>query len=379
VNGGWAVAEEYIRRIEKDHARFREIVRGKVREDLRKYISRGELIGKAGKDVVSIPVPQIELPRFQLSGRGEGGVGQGDGKEGEALGVDAGEGEGRGGAGDQPGEHILEVEFTIEELAEILGEELGLPRIKPKGSDQILTRKVRFTGIYRVGPRSLRHFRRTYKQALKRTVASGLYDPENPVVIPLQEDFRYRSWKEAPAPQAKAVVIYMMDVSGSMGDEQKEIVRITCFWLDTWLRAHYKNISCRYITHDATAREVDKDTFFRTKEAGGTMISSAYKLCAEMIEKEYSPAEWNIYAFHFSDGDNWSSDDSLLAIDIVKKSLLPALNQFAYGQVKSPYGSGQFLRDLRDNLGDEEAVVTTEIDGKEQILDAIKVFLQKGR
>jgi sporulation protein YhbH len=371
--------DEFIRRIEKDHARFRQIVRGKVREDLRKYISRGELIGKEGKDVVSIPVPQIELPKFHLAGRGEGGVGQGEGEEGDALGVDAQRWDGGGGAGDQPGEHILEVEFTIEELAEILGEELGLPRIKPKGADQILTRKVKFTGIYRVGPQSLRHFRRTYKQALKRTISSGLYNPEDPVVVPVREDFRYRSWKEAPMPQSKAVVIYMMDVSGSMGDEQKELVRITCFWLDTWLRAHYKNISSRYITHDASAREVDRDTFFRTKEAGGTMISSAYKLCAEMIEKEYSPLEWNIYAFHFSDGDNWSSDDSLLAIEVVKKRLLPAVNQFAYGQVKSPYGSGQFLKDLTEHLGNEEAVVATEIDGREKILDAIKVFLQKGR
>jgi uncharacterized sporulation protein YeaH/YhbH (DUF444 family) len=71
----------------------------------------------------------------------------------------------------------------------------------------------------------------------------------------------------------------MMDVSGSMGDEQKEIVRTTSFWIDTWIRAHYKGVQTRYIIHDAVAQEVDRETFFHTRESGGTVISSAYELC----------------------------------------------------------------------------------------------------
>lgn len=369
--------ETIIRKIEKDHARFREVVHGKVREDLRKYISRGELIGKKGDQVVSIPLPQIELPRFRLGRLDTAGVGQGDGEEGDVLGAEGGEGAGR--AGDQPADHVLEVEFTIEELAQILGEELGLPRIKPKGTDRLETRKIRFTGIHKVGPQSLRHFRRTFKQALKRTIASGLYDPDDPLVIPVRDDFRYRSWKEEPLPQAKAVAIYMLDVSGSMGDEQKEIVRIVSFWIDTWLRANYKNIFCRYITHDAQAREVDRDTFFHTREAGGTMISSAYKLCAELIEKEYPESDWNIYPFHFSDGDNWSPDDTREAIEVLRNRIIPRVNQFAYGQVRSPYGSGQFLRDLSAAFPEEEVIVTAEIANRDAILDAIRAFLKAGR
>ena len=57
----------------------------------------------------------------------------------------------------------------------------------------------------------------------------------------------------------------------------------------------------------------DRDTFFRTRESGGTMISSAYKLCAKMIENDFPPSEWNIYPFHFSDGDNWWVDDTCCA------------------------------------------------------------------
>jgi uncharacterized sporulation protein YeaH/YhbH (DUF444 family) len=102
------------------------------------------------------------------------------------------------------------------------------------------------------------------------------------------------------------------------------------------------------------AREVDRDTFFRTRESGGTMISSAYKLCARMIEA-ISPSEWNIYPFHFSDGDNWSVDDTVLCIEILKKEILPKVNLFCYGQVESPYGSGQFLKDLDDHFDEATA------------------------
>ena len=102
----------------------------------------------------------------------------------------------------------------------------------------------------------------------------------------------------------------MMDVSGSMGDEQKEIVRIESFWIDTWLRSQYKGIESRYIIHDASRRRSIATRSSSTRESGGTMISSAYKLCAKIIDDEYPPDEWNIYPFHFSDGDNWSVDDT---------------------------------------------------------------------
>jgi uncharacterized sporulation protein YeaH/YhbH (DUF444 family) len=171
----------------------------------------------------------------------------------------------------------------------------------------------------------------------------------------------------------------MMDVSGSMGDEQKEIVRIESFWIDTWLRSQYEGIESRYIIHDAMAKEVDRDTFFRTRESGGTMISSAYKLCARIIEDEYPAAEWNIYPFHFSDGDNWSVDDTQSCVEILRDKLLPVANLFCYGQVESPYGSGQFIKDLHEHFGDEERVVTSEIKNKDAIMDSIRDFLGKGK
>jgi uncharacterized protein len=267
----------------------------------------------------------------------------------------------------------------MEELAEILGEELALPRIEPRGKKNIVTTKDKYTGIRQAGPESLRHFKRTYKQALRRQIASGSYNYKRPVIVPVREDRRYRTWKQVPLPETNAVVLYMMDVSGSMGDEQKEIVRIESFWIDTWLRKHYKGLETRYIIHDAVAREVDRDTFFHTRESGGTMISSAYKLALELIETDYAPSSWNIYPFHFSDGDNWSADDTRLCVEILQSRILPAVNLFCYGQVESPYGSGQFIKDLKESVGSRENVSLSEIADKDAIYPSIKAFLGTGK
>lgn len=370
-------------RIKQDYRRFRQIVRGKIRRNLKQYISNGQLIGKQGKDKVTIPLPQIELPRFKFSQQSGGGVGQGDGKPGDSLGSGDGEpGAGQGEAGEGEGDKALEVDVTLDELAKILGDELQLPRIEPRGQKQVVTERDRYSGIRPVGPNSLRHFKRTFKQALKRQIATGEFNPKNPVVLPIRDDMRYRSWTTTSSPEANAVVIYMMDVSGSMGEEQKEIVRIESFWINTWLKSQYKGIETRYIIHDATAKEVDEHTFFHTRESGGTMISSAYRLCAKIIEDDYPSSDWNIYPFHFSDGDNWSVDDTSHCITLMRDHLIPKANQFSYGQVESPYGSGQFIKDLRDNFdlgGDDASLVVSEIKDRDAITDSIKEFLGAGR
>lgn len=366
-----------VLQIEEDHNRFRKIVKGKIKQNLRKYMSQGEMVGKKGKHLVSIPIPQIDLPRFRYGDPEEGGVGRGDGQEGDAI--DNGDESGKGSAGNMPGQHLREVEISIEELAEIMGEELELPKIEPKGKSEIVSERDKYSGIRRTGPDSLRHFKRTYRQALKRQVTSREYDLEKPVVIPIKEDTYYRSWKSQQEKKSNAVIIYMMDVSGSMGEEQKDIVRIETFWIDTWLRAHYSGMRTRYIIHDAQAAEVDRETFFTTKESGGTMISTAYELCANIIEKEYPADEWNIYPFHFSDGDNWSADDNTRCFEILGERIFPVSNVFCYGQVESMYGSGKFLNVLEDHFADNDDLITSTIENRESIYDSIKTFLGKGR
>ncbi len=365
-----------IRKIEQDQSRYREIVRGRIKRDLKKYMTSDELIGRRGKHTVSIPVPQIQLPKFRYGPNPKSGVGQGKGDKGQPI---DGAGEGESGAGEDPGQHVLEVEIELAELAKILGDELHLPYIRPKGKRSTQAQAGTYTGISNVGPESLRHFKRTYKSALRRALATGSYDPNNPVIVPFPEDRRYRIWKKREKPESSAVVIYMMDVSGSMGREQKDIVRIEAFWIDTWLRSQYKNLEVRYIVHDAVAHEVDQHTFFHLRESGGTKISSAYELCLKMIDSKFSPDEWNIYPFHFSDGDNWSARDTDRCVSLLKDRLVPRVNQFAYGQVKSAYGSGQFKKDLDVAFPESEIVVTSDIPDREAIVESIKTFLGKGR
>jgi uncharacterized sporulation protein YeaH/YhbH (DUF444 family) len=366
-----------VSKIEQDHQRFRQIVRGKIRKDLRKFLSRGELIGREGRKFVSIPVHDIDIPTFRY-GDNAGGVGMGEGGEGDSAG-------GKNQGGEQEGKHILEVDVSLEELADILAEELELPRIQPRGAHRITTIRDKYSGIRPIGPASLRHFKRTYREALKRQMAMGLYDPMNPIIVPIRHDLRYRSWNEVKKPQSNAAIVYMMDVSGSMGDEQKELVRLEAFWIDTWLRRNYEGIESRYIVHDVRAGEVDKKTFFSVREDGGTRISSAFQACHELLEQHYDPSEWNIYLFHFSDGDNSSEADNRLCVKILDQHLIPKSNLFGYCQVTSAYGSGSFLNVLREafprGLADQDGprIVTTKVDGRDDILDSLRQFFKAGR
>ncbi|MEZ6004578.1 MAG: DUF444 family protein [Planctomycetota bacterium] len=362
-----------------DRARFRDIVRGKLREDLRKYLSSSELIGRQAGRMISIPVPQIELPRLRFGsaedGPGQGGAGGGNPGSGDGPGQAAGP----GGSGDQPGAHALEVEVEIDELAELLGSELGLPRIEPRGRKQLLVEGGRYTGVRPEGPGSLRLFRRTFRKALERTVSTGEWNPDDPMVVPIPADERFRAKRSHPKPQSAAVLIHMMDVSGSMGREQKDMVRIQAFWIDTWLRSQYESIDVVYIVHDAEAKEVDQETFFRLRESGGTKISSAYALCRDLIRERYPAAHYNIYPFHYSDGDNWSARDTKECTRMLESEILPMVNQFAYSQVKSVYGSGQFKLDLDAHFGMHDVLVTAAVEDRSGVAGAIQKFLQRGR
>jgi hypothetical protein len=362
-----------VLRIEKDHQRFRQIVKGKIRDDLRKFLTRGELIGKEGKNLISIPIRGIDLPHFRYGDNSDSGVGQGEGEPGQQV-----EG-GAGVGGEQPGQHLLEVEVSLNELADILGEELQLPRIEPKGKHSITSTKDKYSSIRQTGPESLRHFKRTFRRALRRMIMTGAYDPDRPAIVFERRDKVYRSWKPVKLPQSNAVIVYMMDVSGSMGHEQKELVRLEAFWIDTWLRRNYDGIESRYIVHDVNAKEVDRETFFHLREDGGTKISSAFKVCRDLLERHYDPNEWNTYLFHFSDGDNSSESDSRECCRILREHLLPRSNQFGYCQVASAYGSGNFINVLRDQLGDAENMVTSRVNTKDDIYDSIKAFFATGR
>jgi uncharacterized sporulation protein YeaH/YhbH (DUF444 family) len=354
-------------RIQTDVNRFKQIVRGRVREELRKHLGRQDMVGKQGKQVVSIPIPHLEMPHFVHDPGGKGvGQGEGDGGDGRK-------------AGNEPGKHMLEAEFSVEELAQLLGEALELPRIQPRGSDEMETQSRHYTGVAPVGPESLRHFKRSYRRALKRMIASGIYDPERPRVALVRADRVYRTWKTKSTPRTNAVIIYVMDVSGSMGADQKELVRIESFWLDAWIRSHYPGLKTVYIVHDAAAKEVDRDTFFRIRESGGTVISSAYELTRSIMAERFPSHDWNLYLFHFTDGENYSRQDTEKCLSMLGEELLPQLNLFGYGQVESYGTSGDFYDALQGRFPDDERVALSRVPNRNAIVDSIKTFLGRGK
>ena len=368
-------------KIQRDNGRFQKYVRGKIKTNLGKIISHGEMIGKKGKDLISIPLPQMDLPGFRYGQKKSGGVGMGDGNVGQPLGPI---GQGGNGAGGGSGEHILEVEMTYDEFAEIIGEVLKLPYLQPKEQGQIQEYKNKYTGIRITGPESLRHNKRTFKRALKRAIAEGAYDPNNPQIIPIKEDKRYKAGKPTPNPQILAVIIHMMDVSGSITKEMKEIIQTENWIIDLWIKKHYKNVESVYIIHDDVAQEVDAHTFYHTTTNGGTKISSAIALTNKIIAARYNPNLWNIYGIYRGDGDNIGEVNNIPVQEI--KELLPKVNLFSYGEVGperitySGYmGMGvkakTFYDDIENNFKDEIKkgnVRLTRTPNKEKILDSVR-------
>ena len=373
--------------IDRDLARAREILKGKVRKDLKKFITHGEMVGRQGRRLVTIPVPSINEPRFRHGNNGRKGVSQGEGEVGQPIGTGGNQGDGEGQAGSEPGSgHTRDVEVSLEELADMLAEELKLPRLKPR-SGEIVEIKNTYKGLKPFGISGLMSRRKTMREAILRSLSvldiDDLLDfdfdlADNLTLAP--RDKRYRSIVTEEIRAAKAAIIFMMDVSGSMTQEQKELVRREAFWIEVWVRSAYPGVEIRYIIHDAVAKEVDENAFYHTHESGGTRISSAYQIAKDMINpasgypKAYNPEECNIYIFQFSDGDNWGEDNET-CINMLKTDILPVCSLFGYSQVKSPYGSGDYIKELKRIVAKFDNLTLAEVLNAEAIYPAIKALL----
>ena len=232
-----------VRKIERDANRFKQIVRGKIKTDLRKYITHGEMIGKKGGRSRLDPAAADRHPRVPLRHQ-ERAAASARGRATSAPRSAAPASRRRAGqAGDQPGAHILEVELTLEELAADPRRGAGPAPHRAQGQSNIIEEKDKYTGIRQAGPREpapLQAHLQEGPQAADRLEhlrprrPAGHPDPRGQAVPLLEADRRCRS--------SNAVVIYMMDVSGSMTDDQKEIVRIEAFWIDTWLKSQYDGV-----------------------------------------------------------------------------------------------------------------------------------------
>jgi uncharacterized sporulation protein YeaH/YhbH (DUF444 family) len=208
------------------------------------------------------------------------------------------------------------------------------------------------------------------KRALKELESEGEIDR-----FPFrEEDLRYYRVKLKPRKDSNAVMIFIMDASGSMDITKKYLARSYFFVLATFLKRKYNNIAFEFIYHTTVARRVDEYEFFHKSESGGTYISSGINEALQLIEEKYSPAAWNIYGIYASDGDNWSEDNEKAVIAV--KNICEVSNMFGYAELlPSTYTTTMYHKFKKEITS--EKFVPVIIKEKKDLWESLKIMLRK--
>ena len=375
---------EHDRSIE-DKRRHRQLVEKSIKENLGDILSEESIVGETKNKKFKIPIRGIKEYQF-VFGNNSGGAATGTGEEkrGDKLGSgkDGKKGaKGNKGAGNSEGDDVYETEITLEELMDYIIEDLDLPNLDKKKYSEIITESSsRKRGYQRHGinPRFAKKktvmAKMSRKQGKKRALIEEGLDPELERFPFREEDMRYYRVKSKPKKESNAVMIFIMDVSGSMDSTKKYLARSFFFVLATFLKRKYNNIAFEFISHTTVAKNVSEYEFFHKAESGGTYISSGVNLALKTIEEKYPPASWNIYPMYASDGDNWSEDNEK-AIEAVKK-LCEVSNMFGYAELlPSTYSTTMFYR--FDKEITNKNFISVIVKEKKNLWEALKYMLSK--
>ena len=189
-----------------------------------------------------------------------------------------------------------------------------------------------------------------------------------------QDDERYRYPEVVEEREKNVVVVNIRDVSGSMREAKRELVERTFTPLDWYLTGKYDNAEFVYIAHDADAWEVDREDFFGIRSGGGTRISSAYELAAEILEEKYPWSEWNRYVFAAGDSENSSNDTEQRVIPLMEE--IPA-NLHAYVETQ-PSGNAinaTHAQEIDEHFGRDSNVAVAYVQGPDDVVKAIDTVL----
>ncbi|MEX2495379.1 MAG: YeaH/YhbH family protein [Woeseia sp.] len=352
--------------------RAKEQIRQKINESI-----QGRKIADVGSgETISIPTRSIHEPHFRHSRQGgfregvlggnkefstgdrirkpQGGQGKGGGKEG----ADSGE-----------GDDDFQFALTRDEFLDLFFEDLELPDLVKKDLQELHATKPQRAGFTTAGTPTRLAIRRTMRNSLGRRLVlhrpadaeleeveaeiarieaeeeddfpglEALYARQEALqsrrrlvafIDPL--DIRYRNYQPRPQPNSKAVMFCLMDVSGSMGEREKDLAKRFFILLHLFLQRRYDRIDLVFIRHTHQASVVDEDTFFYSRETGGTVVSSAIVEMLHEIKERYSPREWNIYAAQASDGENFAGDSDYCA-KLMLEEVMPQLQYYAYVEI----------------------------------------------
>ena len=366
-----------------DRARHRDKVREAIRDNIADIIAEESIIGKDRDRIIKVPIRGIKEYRF-IYGNQAPGVGQGNGQSqpGQVVGRQQGEGQGQPDrAGDQPGVDYYETDVRLDELIDLMFEDLELPDLERKRLREIPSeRTARRKGYRQVGIRQRLDKRRTVRARVKRMMATRERDPAaDERRFPFHDDdLTYKHLTTDVREESNAVVVCIMDTSGSMDTMKKYLARCFFFLLYQFIRSKYRNVEIVFIAHHTEGKEVTEEEFFHKGESGGTLISSGYQKALDIVAERYHPTLWNIYAFHCSDGDNFDTDNANALR--AAKELTEVCNLFGYGEIK-PMGARAYESSMLNVFRrlDADNFQTVLIERKEDVWPSFKALLAKER
>ena len=358
--------------------RFLRVAKQAIRDQVVRSIRDRGLADAAGPQGVDSPMRRIAEPRLRHAAPGgdrdQVFPGNKEYVAGDTLPKPkGGEGEGgRQGSPDGEGEDDFRFTLTRDEYLDILFEELELPDLAKRKLKQMESSRPRRAGFSVSGTPTNLNVVRTMRSSLARRISLGRPKPEEIAALAeeiadleyaeaagalvgerlvdlrtrLAEleargrriayidpvDLRFNRFEATPKPMAQAVMFCLMDVSGSMTEDMKDLAKRFFLLLHIFLNRKYKHVDVVFIRHTTEAREVDEDTFFNSRETGGTIVSSALAEMRRIVAERYPVADWNIYAAQASDGDNYASD-SATCLQLLTEEVLPVCQYFAYVEV----------------------------------------------
>jgi sporulation protein YhbH len=358
----WRSTWDLYTKADDDADRHRQRVREAIRKNLVDLVTEESIVLSDGRRVVRVPLTSLEEPRFRFrsdeeSGQRAGGGSAGSGGFGAASGHEGGQ---------APGLlDFTETEITLDTADALLFDGWELPdldrdRRAPGGAGGVTWRDWAA-----VGPRRNVVPRASLLRALRHA------EPPGPVMF-RPGDLRFRRFDTDDGEDTGAVVVAMMDTSGSMGTFEKYLARSFFFWTIRFLRTRYPRVEVVFLAHDVRAREVDEETFFHRGASGGTVSSSVYQLALEVLER-FPADRYNAYAFHFTDGGNLTSDNPL-ALERGSR-LADRVNLFGYGEI---HDTARNVSPLYSGFAGLDRARAVLLRSKDDVFGALATFFGAG-
>jgi hypothetical protein len=420
----WSLSE----RGKTDAARHREKIDKSIRKNVKDVIANESIITQKGDRKIRVPVRGLRDYKFIYghdSDTPTGGIGQGEGNTGDVIARKIRQGIQRGKPGNEEGEGFLEVEVDIDYFLKIMFEDLGLPFIEEKiAASQLVPVGFKFDSISKIGIQPRLHKKKTLKETLKRIIlfanevmeetncseedaikalVQTSCDIEESIKIIKEnklddsidsnisidnEDLRYKQIEEDFEVRSNAVIICVMDTSGSMTNNKKYLVRSFLFWFTEFLKKTYNNVEIRFISHTTNAELVEEAEFFHMGSEGGTVAAPAFQLAGYTLSSEYPVNAWNRYICYASDGQLWDCDDTIKSINSI---LQDGINMIMYLEVEDgeyEYGETllkalvkkfefvqKIIRTSKFYKNQTDRIYMSQIKDKEDVWESLKFFL----